>query len=266
MAILLAGCATTPPYTGQGPHPQIRRGRPVALVDGLGNLLGIPAKIVLWSWKIDNHDVSGAAEDVLVQYLATASPSEALSDTRFRLNEYAPFDDLKRLVSNRHVAWPYRLVLGLPVTLLFEVLLPGRLLGGDHYNPFNNTVYIYSDDAAVLLHEAGHAHDTAEQRFKGSYAVFRMVPGVDLFQEFIASEKAITYFQTTQDRPAELHAYKILYPAYGTYLGSYLLPFGNFIGAAVGHVWGRLKARSRRTYYEVLDAAAAPASQLAPAY
>lgn len=253
VAILLTGCATTPPYVGQGPYPQIRRGRPNALVDGLGNVLGIPAKIVLWSWKVNNHDISAHTEQFLVDYLEATSPFPALDEARFRINEYAPIDELKRLVHNHHVAWPYRLLLGLPLTLIFEVLLPGRLLGGDHYNPFTNSVHLYSDDGAIALHEAGHAHDTAQQRFKGTYATLRLLPGVDLFQEYVATDKAITYFIAEGDRTAELHAYTILYPAYGTYLGSYLLPFGNFLGAAVGHVWGRLKARSRRRYYELVD-------------
>lgn len=249
----LSGCATTVPYIGQGPHPQISRGRPIALIDGLGNLLGIPAKIILWSWKVDNHAISEPTEEVLVAYLADVPTLAALGDARFRLNEYAPFNELKRLVKNHHVAWPYRLILGLPVTLIFEVILPGRLFGGDHYNPFTNTVHLYSDHAAIALHEAGHAHDSAEHRYQGSYATLRLLPGIDLFQEFVATDKAISYFARIEDRPAELGAYKILYPAYGTYLGSYLLPYGNFAGAFVGHIWGRAKARSRAKYYELID-------------
>jgi len=249
----LTGCATTPPYVGQGPHSQISRGRPVVLIDGLGNVLGLPAKILLWSWKIDNHAISEQAEGVLIQYLAAAPPHPALQDAKFRLNEYSPFDELSRLRRNRHVAWPYRLLLGVPTTLVFEVLLPGRLIGGDHYNPFTNTVHVYSDEPAVLLHEAGHAHDFAEQRYKGAYAMVRLLPGIDLFQEFVASEKAIQHFVVKKDRPGELRAYTLLYPAYGTYLGSYLLPFGNFAGALVGHIWGRAKAHTRAKYYRLVD-------------
>lgn len=272
--LLLSGCATTHPAAATPlPYPHISRGQPNGLVDGLGNILGLPAKVLLLSWKINNHKISPETERGLVDFLTESSPPEALQDARFRLNEYAPIDDLKRLATNRHVAWPYRLVLGLPVTLVFEVLLPGRLFGGDHYNAFTNTVAIYSDEPSVALHEAGHAEDFSEQRFKGTYATIRMIPGIDLIQEFTASEKAIDYYIRLKDRPAELRAYKLLYPAYSTYLGSYLIPFGNFAGAAVGHVWGRMKARSRAKYYRILDAASsahrsvssnAPPSPIAP--
>ena len=263
LIVALSGCATTP-YIGQGPNPQIRRGRPQPLVDGLGNILGLPAKIVLWSWRVDDHAVSAQTESVLAHYLSDTSRPAAFADALFRLNEYTPGGELRRLAANRYVAWPYRLLLGLPMTLVFEILLPGRLIGGDHYNPWTNTVHLYSDDAAVALHEAGHAHDFAGQRYKGSYALLRLLPGMDLYQEYVASSAAIDYFALSRDRAAELHAYKILYPAYGTYLGSYLLPFGNYAGALVGHVWGRAKAHARAKYYALLDAAAVQAAQQPP--
>jgi len=251
--LLMAGCATATPYIGQGPHPQIVRGAPNPLIDGLGNLLGVPSKIVLWSWKIDNHAVSAETERALVEYLDSPSAPAHWGDTRFRLNQYAPLDDVHRLIINHHMSWPFRLLLGLPVTLIYDVVLPGRLVGGDHYNPFTNTVHLYSDDAAVTLHEAGHADDFAKQSYPGLYAAIRLLPIVDLYQEYVATDTAITYLIAKQDRETELHAYRILYPAYGTYVGAYIPPYGSFAGALVGHVLGRSKAHSRARMYAALD-------------
>ena len=172
---LAAGCATTPPpYTGQGPHPQIERGARVPPVDFLGNVLSLPMKLLLWSWKFNLHSISPETEQELVQYL-DARDLPSLEDARFRLNEYRPGQDLGRLVKNRHVAWPYRLLIGLPVTLLVDVLLPGRLFPwGDYYNPYTNTVHLYSDHPAIALHEAGHVHDLAMRRLKGTYSAARL--------------------------------------------------------------------------------------------
>lgn len=210
------------------------------------------------SEKIDNHDISKRTESVLAAYLATAPSLEALQDTAFRLNEWAPLDELHRLIHNRHVAWPYRATFG-TLSVLLEIVLPGRIFagffGGDSYNPYTNTVAIYSDHPAVALHEAGHAQDVAERRFKGSYALLRLIPGVDLFQEFIATEKAVEYFVQTQNIPAELEAYTVLYPAFGTYVGGYygvFVPFSQWIGACVGHVWGQARVSSRAKYYSRL--------------
>ena len=115
LAVSLTGCSTTTPYVGQGPHPQITRGRPIPPIDFLGNVFALPAKLILWNWKVDNHAVSERTETYLVQYVD--APITMTDGTHFSLNEYAPGRALKRLAQNRKVAWPYRLLIGLPVTL-----------------------------------------------------------------------------------------------------------------------------------------------------
>jgi uncharacterized protein YceK len=257
VAVSLAGCATANPYVGQGPHPQVQRGRPVLLVDALGNVLAIIPKIVLWDWRVADHAISPETESYVVSYLD--SHQQQVGGTQVQLNQYAPHHDLARLARNRKIAWPYRLILGLPTTLVFDVLLPGRLFPwGDYYNPWTDTVHLYSDHPAVGLHEIGHSYDINRRRFKGTYAAIRMVPFVDLFQEMQATGEAIDYLRETGDRPQELRSYKILYPAFGTYAGGYMFILGgSLIGAVVGHVFGRVKAHDRAQYYQRLDAAEA---------
>jgi hypothetical protein len=250
------GCGTATPYVGKGPHPQVTRGAWVPPVDFAGNVLSLPFKLLLWNWQFNNHSISPQMEAALIRYIDSVSLAP-FKDTLFRLNEYDPIDDLKRLLRNRHVAWPYRLVLGLPTTLLSDVLLPGRIIpSGDYYNPFTNTVHLYSDDLPIALHEAGHAHDFADFPYRGTYALVRAVPFFDLSQEWQATETAVQHLQTGGDRNMEFRAYHVLWPAYGTYVGGYLpIPLGVVPGAIIGHVWGRLKARDRRKFYERMDAA-----------
>lgn len=257
VAIILTGCATSVPYVGQGPHPQITRGHPILPIDVLGNIFALPAKLILWNWKVDNHAISEETEAYLVRYMK--APDSHTEGTHFSLNEYAPGRALKRLAANRKVAWPYRLLLGLPVTLITDVLLPGRvfagLLVGDSYNPYTDTVALYSNHPAIALHEAGHAHDFNQRRYKGTYAMVRLIPFVDLYQEFRATDDALRYLIETGDRPQEIAAYNILYPAYGTYVGGYFLfPGTSLVGALGGHIWGRAKAHERAAYYAELDA------------
>ncbi|HEX9742382.1 MAG TPA: hypothetical protein VGA17_06290 [Nitrospiraceae bacterium] len=248
--VLLCGCATTVPYTGAGPHPQLERGHPVPPIDALGNLLAVFPKLLLWDWRFANHYISPDTESYVVAYLA-AREVEMLTDTQFRLNQWSPGNDLSRLVKNGHVGWPYRLILGLPTTLIVDVLLPGRLFPwGDYYNPWTNTVHLYSNHSAIALHEAGHAFDTGTQRFKGTYSAARLIPFVDLYQEWQASDDAIAYFEESGEQDAELAAYKILYPAFGTYVGAYIFPpIGTVAGAIAGHAAGRSKAALKTSRY-----------------
>ena len=260
LALALAGCATTPPpYIGQGPHPQISRGQPIAPIDGLGNVFAILTKIILWNWKVENHNISAKTEEYLVHYVDL--PESITDGTHYSLNEYNPGMALSRLAKNKKVKWPYRILLGIPTTLIVDVLIPGRLfaglINGDMYNPYTDTVSIYSDLPSVALHEAGHSHDFNKRRYKGTYALLRIIPGVDLFQEYKASQQAFKYLTDTQDHPQEIEAYKVLYPAYGTYVGAYIpIIGGSLAGALVGHIIGRSEASSKEKEYKAFPPAA----------
>ena len=250
VALLTTGCATVP-YVGQGPYPQIERGYPFFPVDALGNILSLPSKILLLNWKVDNHAVSEETEKGLVEYLKYRASD--LQGVKVRINQWAPFDELQRLVTNKRVAWPYRLLIGLPVTLVFDVLLPGRLLGGDHYNPYTDTMHLYSDLTPISVHEAGHAFDFSKQKYPGTYALLRFLPFVDLYQEFQATDEAIEHFIETGDRKNEFVSYKTLYPAYGTYVGRYFIAPVGLVIVVFGHLYGRKVARDRREAYRRLD-------------
>jgi len=259
LSILLATACAAAPYhyddaIHEGPdifergEPQISRGKPIGLLDAIGNVLSLPAKLILWNWKIDRHRVSPETEAAMQEYLT----ANGLDTVKVRLNEYSPGGEWRRLVKNKSVNWAYRYSIG-AVSVLFYTILPGRLFGGDNYNPFTNTVNIYSDVPAVTLHEAGHAKDFAGRKWKGTYALLRAVPFVPLYNEAVATGDAIGYLDDQGKREEQKAAYKVTYPAYGTYvsgeIGSFFGPFSYLeslavavAGAIPGHIAGRVAA------------------------
>lgn len=72
--VLLSSCATVPyrvtepsdfrgspeaPPSIRRDEPQIERGEPYLLVDEIGHLFfSLPEKLILWNWKMRNHDIS----------------------------------------------------------------------------------------------------------------------------------------------------------------------------------------------------------------
>jgi hypothetical protein len=124
------------------------------------------------------------------------------------------------------------------------------VIGGDHYNPFTNTVHLYSDVQGIAVHEAGHSKDFARRRYKGTYAAFYLLPVTPLWYEAIATNDALSYLRVEGTLSDEQAADRILYPAYGTYVGNslgYAVPaWGNplyIVGVVGGHVAGRIQAR-----------------------
>ncbi len=225
-------------------EPQIQRGERRKVIDGIGWVVGIPSKLVLWNRRVDNHNVGVESEAAVAEYLQIND----LDTVRVRLNQYHPGEDWSRLVRNKSVGAGWRYTFG-TLSVLGETVFPGRIFGGDHFNPYTNTIHIYSDIPAIALHEAAHAKDFARREWKGTYAFAYMLPVVPLYHESVASSDVVAYLEaigTTEQRAA---ASRILYPAYGTYVGSAagsVIPgYGGplyYVGVLGGHIAGRREA------------------------
>lgn len=225
---------------------QIERGKQRPVLDGVGWVFGIPSKVILWDRRVENHNVSADTEEAIRRYL----DDNDLDHVKVRINQYAPLEDWRRLRANKTVGWGYRYTLG-ALSVAGEAILPGRLIGGDHYNPFTGTIHLYSDVPAIALHEGGHAKDFTRRKLPGTYAVCAALPVVSLWPEAIATGDAIAYTQENEESELERESYRILFPAYGTYVGGAV---GDFVapvalpiyaGAVVaGHAVGRVQARS----------------------
>ena len=48
---------------------QIERGKPRPVIDGIGWVVGIPSKIILWDRRVDNHNISPETEAAVTQYV-----------------------------------------------------------------------------------------------------------------------------------------------------------------------------------------------------
>jgi len=255
VALVLSACISTPykpsgdlypnPNIDLKEEPQISRGEPNTIADGLGHyLFSLPEKLILWNWNMGRHSISPETEEAIKTYLA----ENELKEVKVRLNEYAPFEEWHRLVNNEGVGAGWRYTFGV-VSWLFYTIFPGRIFGGDNFNPFTNTISLYSDLPIVAMHEGGHAKDFGEDEHKGSYAALRIIPFYNLRDEAVASSDALSYVHSHNDTDLEESGYKVLYPAYGTYVAGDFFsfipgvrPLVGVIGAIPGHIVGRIRA------------------------
>lgn len=223
---------------------QMERGTPRPIIDGFGWVWGVPSKLMLWNRKVENHNISPETEALLAEYMET----NGLTDIKVRLNQYRPLDDWRRLTRNTSVAWPWRYSFG-AVSVLGETIIPGRLFGGDHYNPYTGTIHLYGDVPSIAFHEAAHAKDFSNRKHPGNYAAIYLLPAVPLWHERVATNDVLSYVQYRNDPRLVREAYYTLYPAYGTYMGNaggYAFPrFSTPIylgGIMAGHTMGRWQA------------------------
>lgn len=232
----------------------ITRGAPLPFVDALGRFLSLANKLVFLNPRFESHEVGPEVERDIAAFIE----HHQLAGLHVRLNEYAPLDDLRRLLVTGRTSLLLRLLFGLP-TWLATTLSVGRLFGGDHYNPWTDTVNLYTGHSAVALHELGHALDFRRRRFPGLYGLTRYIPGVALYQEYLASRYAIEFMRARGMHEEELQAWRLLFPAYSTYVFGALVELFPSAGTrafmlpviAVGHVLGITAALRREAELEL---------------
>lgn len=229
------------PELAEANVPAVERGANRPVLDAVGWVVGIPSKLLLWNRRIDNHNISPETEVAIAKYLS----DNELGHVKVRLNQYRPWDDMKRLTKNRTMAWPWRYTVGV-VSVLGEGIFPGRILGGDHFNPYTQTVHLYSDLPVIGFHEGAHAKDFSRRGYPGTYAAAYMLPIVPLYHESVASRDVMDYVSKLGDPQLEQQAYHLLYPAYGTYVGGAIgavipaVSFPAYYGSVLaGHAAGR---------------------------
>ena len=105
-------------------------------------------------------------------------------DTAVRLRGARPLDDLKRIVKNKNISIPSK-ILGAATTP--TTYLAAELLRADHYNPLADSATVYRNMPEILDHELGHAKDFNSRKYRTAYMLARSLPGVALYQEGKAS-------------------------------------------------------------------------------
>jgi hypothetical protein len=236
--------------------PSVERGSPNRFVDGAGWALGIPGKVLLWDRRTENHAVSAETEQAVVEYMAT----NGLGSTKVRINQYAPGDEWRRLVANKNVGAGWRYTFGAMRTAAYTVF-PGRLFGNDEYNPYTDTVSVYSDIPALAMEQAAHAKIVKGRPHPGTYATVHSLPFLTLNPEGKAKRMVVAHVGRQGSTDEQVAAIKTLSPQYGIETGTsigVLFPGSQFVwpalGAGIGHGAGWFEARDLRIEAEHLAA------------
>jgi len=190
-------------------------GKKNSVLDGAGWVMGIPSKLLLWNTKVDSHSLSAETEQLLREYL----DSQGLTDVKVRVNQYHPMAEWKRQAKNEaiHPGWRYTVgTLGMAK----YTLLPGRLFGADEYNAFTNTINLYSDRPSIALREGAHAKQALEATYLGLWSTSSYLLGSPLWIDTPAIREVLAYSQQTGQRQLTRESYLVLFPAFGSRMGS----------------------------------------------
>lgn len=223
--------------------PQYEHGQPHKVVDAAGWVFGIPKKVILWDRRAVNHRVSPETKQHLAEYLA----ANGLNSTKVRINQYDPFGEWQRLRANKEVGAGWRYTVGAFGTLTYT-LLPGRVFGSDKYNPYTDSVYIYSDIPCLAQEQAGCAKLVHARPHPGTYAAVTSLPVVRLLPKKQSKNDVLDYTLANGTPAQQEEATRILYAEFGAEVGGQAsiflgsnLPL-TLAGAGIGHVAARYNA------------------------
>lgn len=224
----------------------IVRGKPNRVVDSVGRFLGIPNRLAILDRRIDSHDISAETESELAGYMV----ENGLNEVLVRVNQYDPVGEWKRLLTNQRIRPVWRWTFGTFETLKYT-FLPGRLLGGDWYNPFTDTINLYSDLPEIAISEAAYAVDVRNRLNPGAYSAIKEIPFVGLTHDTVSTESTLAYFEQLDDPERYEQARKILIPNYGADWGGQVASFLPY-GTVIGRIAGGVTARAFETANDVL--------------
>ncbi len=202
---------------------QVTRGKEYLVVEGIRNIFAIPAKLVLWNARVG----LGALHENSLTALKVALVDGGATSTHISINEYNPILIWQRTFSNDKTSMLTKVTLGTIVALHYT-FFPNKLLYiSDHYNQFADSICLYSDSLEIALHEAGHAIDVTEKSEKnigpGLYTLASFFPPVHLYQEVVATRKALRFISDHESRRCLRGAFALLFPAFATHLAGQII-------------------------------------------
>lgn len=235
------------PFTSALQEPSLRAKEDIAvytgpsnyLIDGLRTVASIPNKIMLWNSKVGSGHVSNETIDKMRTFLHENN----LHDVAIFADTYRPLEVCRRIFSNPKTNLLAKCTLGIKASI-YGALPLSKLLGMDHYDPASNSVHISSDHLAIALHECGHAKDFNTKKCPMLYAgIETLTPWIlnilqkgspqgsafinysmTLHKEYEATMNARDYLRSKKMYSTLQNAWKVLIPAYMTYLASPIIP------------------------------------------
>jgi hypothetical protein len=237
-------------------------------LDSLGWAAGLPARLLAWDHGVNSHDFSGASQEQLVVYLQ----ENELTDVLVRVNQYDPKGEWRRLRENAHLNPGWKYTVGL-WSLANYTVFPGRVFGGDEYNPYTNSLSLNSDVPAIALHEAAYAKDIRGERFPGTYAFVSDLPIVSLWRHTRGVNEVLAYAHHEDDWQLERETYRVVYPlmgaeaatAGGPFVPWLVVPLLQLGGAAAGHAAAHAMIVSRQPVEAEASPTAEPTREIIPA-
>jgi hypothetical protein len=128
-------------------------------------------------------------------------------------------------------------------------VVPGRIFGGDQYNPYTNSVYVYSDVPALAVEATAYAKDVTGRSWPGTYAAVNELPFVSIWHETVNVRDAVAFVEENSTDQERLDGLRVLHANYGSTVAvaTGAGPIAQVGAAVAGQFTGRFQASRQRS-------------------
>lgn len=225
----------------------VQQGQPHKRLDRMSDMVSWPRRKLRPDLP-DRRKIAPETTEKVAEYLE----KNDLADVYVSVRDYQPRDQWRRLRDSRVVPALSRYSLGTLSVLRYSIF-PGRVFGGNGYNPYTNTLYVNSDSPALLLHEAAFAKNLYTAKLPGVYATSSELPFLSIVHHLDGARDVVGYAKAEADWELEQESYREVYPRVGAasvggataFVPVWGGPLLGLAGAAVGSVAGRTTLAQR---------------------
>ncbi|MDB5390443.1 MAG: hypothetical protein JWM11_6089, partial [Planctomycetaceae bacterium] len=247
------GCATTPyrygsarsarPIESSSADVAFEFGQPRPTMDRMRKVVDYPKRLFCRESSHLDPELSARHREQLAQYLS----QNDLTDVRVLVNRYDPWGEWQRLRTNDRVGPGWRYTAGI-LSVASYTLVPGRVFGYQHYNPYTNSLSVNSDRVASAVFEAAYAKEIHASRLPGTYAAATQLPGVSLWKTSHAVNDVLGYATVEDNWELEHETYHECFPRIASGVVApaqfFVTPVVGFIvmvgGGVLGHAVGNI--------------------------
>jgi hypothetical protein len=204
--------------------------------ESVGKLGAIPGALMIDPWNMERFVTTPSIDEVKARFheMSRLHPKE-LQNVTINIGGSRLIEDFNRIIYDKSIPFIDK--------ILYVVDIPNELIAmlmrSNYYDPFTNTVCIYSRSPGILEHELGHAVDMNHDPSRANVYILNLVAPIiervtglpivkplSLFHEFKASQYAINAAKTPEERAAR---WSTLAPAFGTYFSITAYTIAHFL-------------------------------------
>lgn len=187
-------------------HLTIDKGQNQKIIDLVREIINTPLRILYLNSKLNQGSLTDKNFSILSKYLK----DNKIDNIHISINCYQPLSIWKSIFDNPNTSLVSKLTFGV-LSGCIHTIGVNKWFGGDQYDPLSNTLFLSSDDPAIILRTTAEAKDYLARQNPSLYLLSNYLFPLPL-KTYDYHQEAIQYIKENGDNQMVENAFKSLIP------------------------------------------------------